>query len=254
MRAKAVWGGAIALLVLVIAAAPAAAQDHTADVAAAIAQLNAAGVELHGACGAAKITNLVAWNLRPAFGLLRKAGGFRAVLRPDGTCESGGAETDTTREAGFAADYLIDRASFVGYDTLSDAGGSNGAHWTGPETDPGLVARNRLNVAEPLDPAPYLHTAAAPLPPAAPATPPIVVVPAAACDLGPIARSIDAIAATLAEHVRADGDAHASIAQNITDARAEARPAIEAFKALGGFTAKYVLPAIGGYLTARHFQ
>jgi hypothetical protein len=147
--------------------------DHTREVDAAKQQLVDAGVSLVGACGAMKITNLVAWNLRPHYGLLSKAGGFRAVLHADGSCESGGAQFDTTREPGFATDYLIERATGHGYDTLSDGGGANGAHWQGPETDQVMVNRNFQNFSEPLDPAGYFPQR----PPAVVTQPPPVAVP-----------------------------------------------------------------------------
>jgi hypothetical protein len=120
--------------------------DHTDIVAKAKADLQAKGVDLTGACGAFRILNLVAQRL-PGFGLLRKGGGNRAVPQPDGSCLSG----EQTGEPGFATDYLIDRATFFGYDILGDGGGANTPQWHGPETDAAMVARNRTNVAEPLD-------------------------------------------------------------------------------------------------------
>jgi hypothetical protein len=263
MRRKAVWGGAVALLVMMLgAAAPAAAQDRTADVAQAKADLQRAGVELTGACGAAKLTNLVAWRLRPQYGLLGKLGGFRAVLRPDGSCESGGAPGDPTREAGVASDYLIERGTWHGYDLLGDGGGRNDPHWLLDATpqgleDAGILQRNAGNFIAPIDPSVYLTAAAAP-PPVAP-PPPIVVVPAPSTEgiltaVATLAARVEQLYALEAEQSRADGDAHAAIAQNVTDGRTEARPTLEAVKTIGGFTAKYILPAVGGWLTARHFQ
>jgi hypothetical protein len=156
------------LLVLGLAltvAASTAAQDRTGDVERAKADLQRAGVDLSGACGAARITNLVAWQLRPQYGLLGKLGGYRAVLRSDGGCESGGAPGDTTRDAGVASDYLIERGTWHGYDLLEDGGGRNGAHWdldrnkdTGLE-DPGILARNANNFIAPIDPSVYLQSA-----------------------------------------------------------------------------------------------
>jgi len=255
MRAKTVWGGAIALLVCLMAA-PAAAQVEL--VQQAIVDVTGNPTTGHTTtadwCDVVKVTNLVAWRLwtnhaAPApFGLLEKAGGTRAVLKADGSCVDG---EHTTDPAGFALDYLIERGSGYGRDIVTSWGA---AQWPSAQ-ETTMQDRNWHYFAEPFDPAPYLHQAApAPPPPDIPHTvspPPVVVVPGPVCDLGPISRSIESIVATLAEHVRADGDAHASIAQNITDARAEARPAIEAVKAIATFTAKYVLPAVAGFYTAK---
>jgi hypothetical protein len=244
------------LICAVLAAAPAGAQDRTGDVAQAKADLQRAGVDLAGACGAAKITNLVAWRLRPQFGLLGKLGGFRAVLRPDGSCEGGGAPTDTTREAGVASDYVIERGTWHGYDLLGDGGGRNDPHWMLDATPQGLedaaiLARNANNFVAPIDPSVYLAAAPAPAPPT---IPPVVSPPASspAVDLSSLNAQLAAIAAQLANLTQADDDAHRSINQNVTDGRNEARPAIEAFKTIGGFVLKYVAPAVGGWLAARH--
>jgi hypothetical protein len=127
--------------------------DHTDIVARAKADLEAKRVNLTGACGAFRILNLVAQRV-PGFGLLRKGGGNRAVPQPDGSCLSG----EQTGAPGYATDYLIDRTTFFGYDILGDGGGANAPQWSGPETDAAMVARNRANVAEPLDwpPAPVI--------------------------------------------------------------------------------------------------
>jgi hypothetical protein len=241
-------------------AAPAGAQDRTADVAQAKTDLQRAGVDLAGACGAAKITNLVAWRLRPQFGLLGKLGGFRAVLRPDGSCEGGGAPTDTTREAGVASDYVIERGTWHGYDLLGDGGGRNDPHWMLDATpqgleDAGVLARNANNFVAPIDPSVYLAAAVATAP-APPPIPPAVSPPASspAVDLSSLNAQLAAIAAQLANLTQADDDAHRSINQNVTDGRNEARPAIQTIKAIGGFTAKYILPAVGGWLAARHLS
>jgi hypothetical protein len=138
-------------------------------VAKAKADLDARGVDLKGACGALKITNLVAWRLRPQYALLQKGGGNRAALLPDGSCLTG----EQTGQPGYATDYLIDtQHGFVGYDCLGDGGGANAPQWAGPETDPGLVARNRQNARPPIDPSGYYATAdpPPPLPPTDPAS------------------------------------------------------------------------------------
>jgi len=109
------------------------------------ADLVARGVDLSGACGAAQITVRVAHTLRDRYGLLLKRAGNRAVFRADGTCVDG--DHANPNEPGFATDYLIDRATFFGYDILSDGGGLNGPQWPDdPETTE--VARNTANFAE----------------------------------------------------------------------------------------------------------
>jgi hypothetical protein len=65
-----------------------------------------------------------------------------------------------------------------------------------------------------------------PLPPAPPiVTPPVVtppvVTPPAPLPEGVLLAKVDALTQLLQEHIRADGDAHASINQNVTDGRAE---------------------------------
>jgi hypothetical protein len=141
--------------------------NHLDVVRAVKAELEAAGVNLSGACGAFRILNRVARRLQPEFGLLRKAGGNRAVPQLDGSCLSG----DETSDAGYATDYLIERTTFFGYDILGDGGGANTPQWPDePETDLEMVRRNRANFAEPLAwgeaPSPP------PSPPSAPPPPP----------------------------------------------------------------------------------
>jgi hypothetical protein len=108
--------------------------------------LLAAGADLSGACGAFRITNLVAWRLRPAYGFLVKRGGNRAIVAADGSCKNGDNPGD-----GFATDYIIERATGFGFDILKDGGDANGPQWAGPETDAEMVARNRANFAEPFE-------------------------------------------------------------------------------------------------------
>jgi hypothetical protein len=266
MTRKAVWGGAIALLVMMGAAAPAAAQVEL--VQQAIVDVTGTTTTGHTTtadwCDVVKVTNLVAWRLwtnhgAPApFGLLEKAGGTRAVLKADGSCVDGDHSTDP---AGFALDYLIERASGAGRDIVTSWGA---AQWPSAQ-ETTMQDRNWRYFAEPVDPAPYLISTHIPqvIPPnTAPPAPPIVVVPAASSGVEGIlfakveqlAARVEQLYALEAEQSRADGEAHASIAQNVTDGRNEARPAIETVKAIGSFVVKYVAPAVGGWLTARHFQ
>lgn len=262
MKLRSILYTVYGISLVVAIAAPARAQG-VEDVARAKAQLDAAGVSLETPCGVTMLTNLVAWNLRgagprPAFGLLHKAIGHRAVLKADGSCIDG---EHTNDPAGTATDYVIERASGYGWDILTSWLAPS---WQGPETV--FTARNWSEFTDPFDPAPYL-THAAPAPPIAappvgtPPAPPIVAMPASSGVEGILLGKVDQLAARVeqlyaveAEQSRAAGEAHASINQNITDGRAEARPAIQTIKAIGAFTGKYVLPAVGGWLTAKHFQ
>jgi hypothetical protein len=162
-------------------------------VAKAKADLEARGVTLSGACGAIKITNLVAWRLRPQYYLLRKGGGNRAVLKADGSCLSGDQTADPE---GFATDYLIDKDTFFGFDVLGDGGGNNSPQWAGPETAPEMVARNRVNGRVPLDPAGYFPEPVIVAPPEPDPMP--AVVPPPSDDLGLVLAALRAIDARLA--------------------------------------------------------
>lgn len=98
-----------------LSAAPAFAQhpNHTATVAAVKAQLESAGVDLSGPCGAFEITKRVAWTLR-----LEGAG---TLSKPSGNnCE------------GMSVDYILYQDG-DGFDILGDAGGTNAPGWGGPE-------------------------------------------------------------------------------------------------------------------------
>jgi hypothetical protein len=215
-------------------AAPVVAQDRTDAVAQAKAELQRNHVDLSGACGAAKITNLVAWNLRPQYGLLGKLGGYRAVLRPDGSCESGGAPTDSTREAGVASDYLIERGTWQGYDLLEDAGGRSGPRWAHDVNektglaDPVFLARNANNYIEPIDPAAYMGTPPAPpvvVPPPVVVTPGQPPAPPQVFDAAALSAQIAQLQLSLDTHVRGLGEAIASVNDNVSAGRAENRSA-----------------------------
>jgi len=137
-----------AALLALLLAAPAAAQPvgNQQVVATAIADLTRIHADLTGACGAFRITALVAWRLRPSYGFLVKKGGNRAIVRPDGSCVNGDNPGD-----GYATDYLIDRVTGFGFDILSDGGSGNGPQWGEPETAADMVARNRANFGEPFE-------------------------------------------------------------------------------------------------------
>ena len=179
LLATVIWGSLLGV---------ASAQNATV-VQSAIADLRVAGVDMSGPCGALKITNYVAF--RNHYALLHKAGGYRAVLKADGSCLSGEQSSDPE---GFATDYLIDPRTGFGFDILSDAGGANVPQWAGPENAPDMVARNWQNLREPFDPSAYLHT---PPPIAIPPQPPPVIVPS--CDFSSLETAI--------ANLRADVDA-----------------------------------------------
>lgn len=96
------------------------------------ADLELAGVDLSGPCGAFQITKRVAWQLRATgAGLLFKPGGNNCEER--------------------SVDYIVFEtpAGVVGVDMLGDAGGANSPAWNpDPMPDPALAGRWR----EPADP------------------------------------------------------------------------------------------------------
>lgn len=215
-------------------------------VAEAKSDLQARGVDLSGACGALKITNLVAYRLSPRFGLLHKAGGNRAILQVDGSCLTGEQSNDPE---GYATDYLIDRATGFGYDLLTDGGGNNGPQWAGPENAPDMVSRNWNNYREPVDPAGYLaggptgpntggNTGNPGQPPVVPSNPPpVIVLPST--DLSPVLNQ-QAIDHALLLNIQAQVEA----------SRREVADFREAVRSKWGlvtkFAAKYILPAVAG--------
>lgn len=217
-----IWGSLLA--------SSAFAQDRSV-VADAIATLRASSVDTSGPCGALKITNYVAF--RNHYALLHKAGGFRAVLKADGSCLSGEQSSDPE---GFATDYLIDPRTGFGFDILGDGGGANTPQWAGPENAPDMVARNWQNLREPFDPSAYLQQPTpAPIPTPAP---PIVVLPSApTCDLAALETAI--------ANLRADVDAGRQENQQFY---AEAR---SKYKAVATFIGKYGPIVLGAIMAGR---
>lgn len=173
----------LAGLLVFISATSVFAQGSEEAVKHAKATLEASGVNLSGACGAFRITNLVAWNLRPAYGFLKKRGGNRAIVREDGSCVDQNQANGP--ELGYATDYLINLSTFFGYDILHDGGTLNGPQWGEPETAADMVARNRDNFALAFD---WGVVVAPPVPPA----PPTV-------DLGPLTARLNAFESVLVQ-------------------------------------------------------
>lgn len=139
---------ALTLAALVLFATAAFTQGDIKIVEKAKADLVAAGADLSGPCGAFRITNLVAWRLRPAYGFLVKKGGNRAIVLEDGRCVT----EFESNAPGYATDYLINATTKYGYDILSDGGTANGPQdFNDPETAADMVARNKDNFAEPFD-------------------------------------------------------------------------------------------------------
>jgi hypothetical protein len=142
------------------------ARNNLDVVQAVKAQLEAQGVNLSGACGAFAITNEVA--RRVGFGLLRKAGGNRAIPQDGGGCLDG----DHGSGPGYATDYIIDPQTFFGYDILGDGGGANNPQWPDePETDAEMVKRNRENFASPVGGGPVPTPTPVPVPTPQPGIP-----------------------------------------------------------------------------------
>ena len=222
---------------VLLCASVVSAQDQTAVVVQAKADLQRAGVNLAGACGAVKVTNLVAWRLRPNYGLLQKQGGFRAALKADGSC----LDQDSTSDPGYANDYLINRESGAGFDLLGDGGGANNPQWSGPEDAPEIIARNRVNFREPFDPSVYLFPTPTPVPTPVPAPTPVPVpVPTPAPVPTPDPLVIDYLKEILAVSQDTNRDVKAlnkSFGETIG----------EAAKFLG----KYVAPAIAAYFAGK---
>ncbi len=218
--------------------------QNVQTVADAKRDVEAAGIAVNDPCGAVKIVNLVAWRLR--WGLLRKEGGHRASLRPDGSCTWG----DSNREPGFATDYVIDPSTFGGYDILSDAGGANGPQWPAqPEMD--FVTRNRDNFTAAIDPATYLRGGGGP---SAPPTPPgssgggAPPVPVTSCDLSPLYARLDALESHL------DAKVQSAQEQGTHEHEAQTAQIGEFRKAIGDWWKKALewgLPALAGILGGR---
>lgn len=183
------------VMVMCLLAAQAGAQESV--VVAVKKQLVAQQVDLSGACGAFRITNEAA--KLTGYGLLKKAGGNRAVPQPDGTC----LDSSQTTDPGYATDYLIQPGTWFGIDILGDGGGANVPQWGTPETDAEMVARNKNNFAAPIG---------ASLPPV-PLPPPVVVPPASTVDLTPLLHRLDVL-----EHLQADADRTAAALATRVDA------------------------------------
>jgi hypothetical protein len=172
-------------------------QNHRDLVTAVKDHFEATGVPLAGACGAFRICNEVARILntggvpdsdgRLPWGLLKKAGGHRAV-----PSESGCQDGDATSAPGYATDYLIARDTWFGFDILGDSGGANEPQWPDtPETT--FVDRNRENFANPIGTIVIV-------PPVVvdPGPGPIVVVPPpTSVDLAQVLTRLDALGAQL---------------------------------------------------------
>lgn len=207
------------------------AQDHTATVREVIDRLKAQGVDLSGACGALRITNAVALEL-PGFKLLRKQGGWRAIPQPNGGCLDG----DHASGPGYATDYLIAvNEGFVGYDLLGDGGGANTPQWSGPENGADVIVRNAQNAADPFGMAP---------PPPPPPPPP----PSPGADyttlLQRILDSQDRLLEAQQDLLVITKDTNAHVV-------AMDRTLTQTLGSVSKFLAKYVAPAIGGYVMAK---
>lgn len=225
-----------------------------ADVVARVkATLVAHNVPISGACGALRINNAVAWELRPAYGLLHKAGGFRAILKADGSCLDGEQSSDPE---GFATDYLIRGRDGVGFDILGDGGGANNPQWAGPEDGPDMVARNFANYREPFDPAPYMGggpvaTVPGTLPGPLTSAPSTFQTP----DLSGIVAQLQLLNLKVDALTVNSVDAHETINRNVTEGRAENRTFFEAvrtqWKAIVGKALLYGAPIIGALFAGR---
>jgi hypothetical protein len=231
------------LVLALLIASPLSAQGID-DVVRAKAQMDAAGIALNTGCGVTMLTNLVAWNLRPRFGLLHKEGGYRAVLKADGSCIEGDRTNDPD---GFATDYVIDRASGYGFDILTS---TLAPAWQGPETAADMQARNWRFFSDPFDPVAYLGGPVTPpvvLPPIVlPPTPPVVppTLPAVqVCDLSGVLAKLDEVGQAVNDGRGEQQDNTKAVRQDIADFREAARSKLAGAMT---FAAKYILPAVAG--------
>lgn len=226
-----------------------AAQDHTQTVRETIDRLKAQGADLSGACGAFKITNAVALELRDqGFRLLNKNGGWRAIPQPNGGCLDG----DHASGPGYATDYLISiNEGFVGYDLLGDGGGQNNPQWGGPENDIETVKRNISNAREPVGVAPAPQPTPAPTPTPTPA-PPVVVVPPSATP------EVTSLLQQIINLQQSQFDAIIRVEQTALDTNVHVknldRTVTQTLGAFTKFVGKYIAPAIGGYILAHQLN
>lgn len=165
------WIAALIVSMMLVAPLAAFQGQYKSEVAFVKTMLMAEGKDLSGACGAFQITGRVAFRLKDlGFKLLKKQGGNRAIILPDGSC----VDSDHGSGVGYAVDYLISvNEGFVGYDLLGDGGGENGPQWIGPEDGTDIVTRNAQNMAEPF--AMGGDIVVPPAPPPAPQPPPTPV-------------------------------------------------------------------------------
>lgn len=202
---------------------PAWAQDAGA-VAQVKSELQARGIDLSGPCGAFEITKRVAWRL--------KASGAGYLSKPGGNnCQ------------GFSTDYVV-FLNGPAVDILGDGGGANNPQWS-VDNDPALIAR----WVAPVNPDPVV------VPPLIPG--PIATVPAPlpSIDLSGVYAQFSILNAKVDELIRANGDAHAAIHQNISDGRAENRTFFEQvrtqWKAIVGKALVYGGPIIAAIFAGR---
>ena len=210
------------------------AQAQQAIVEQVKTQLVAQGVNVTGACGAFRITNEVA--KIAGVKLLHKAGGYRAVPQADGTCLDG---DHSALADGYATDYVIDlRQGGVGFDILGDGGGANVPQWSGPETDPGLVARNLQNWRDPI-----ATPALGPSVPIPSTNVPIVGTPPA-LDLSEVVYKLRTLEAELTAH-------EAAQAAEREKAEAFRQSVSDKWKHFGIFVAKYGPVVLGALYAGR---
>jgi len=221
------------------------ASDHAQDVAFTKSMLLAQGVDLSGACGAFQITGRVAFRLKDhGFKLLKKTGGNRAIILPDGRC----VDDAHGSGPGYATDYLISvTEGFVGYDLLGDGGGANGPQWLGPEGGSDIIQRNAANFAEPFalggdvvipTPAPQPVPAPTPLPAPVPSSD---VIPLLEHIITLQQSQLDAIAKIDATTV--DTNTHVT---NMD------RTITQTLGSVAAFLGKYVAPAVAGWVIANN--
>lgn len=237
-------GATLLLLVLLIASNLSAQTNHTQEVAFVKSILMAQGVDLQGACGAFQVTGRVAFKLKDqGYKLLRKQGGNRAIILPDGSCVDG----DHGSGPGYATDYLISvNEGFVGYDLLGDGGGTNAPQWIGPESDSEMVNRNRANFADP-----FAMGGDVVVPTPTPTPTPVPPAPAPGVDYSSLLQEIlnsqrlQIIILEDLQKISKDTNEHVvSMDRTLT----------QTLGSISKFVGKYIAPAIGGYLMAHQLE
>ena len=245
-RRKAVWGGAVALLLTIIWGTPVQAQgllgnySGVAKDVLAEAQTQVVPAEREEEAKA-QVTRLVTWRIfqsDPNVGLLSKPGGNQVM--------------------GLSVDVLMNRldGSWADMATATRNGVPPGMVrvepvWIphGPDTTAAWLSRwVQPTAALAAAPGPLTFGRPDPVPPP---TQPIPHIPESVLDLSGVQAQLDAISTKIDMMRTESGDAHAAIHQNITDARAENRSFFSTIGQHWRSVVAVVGPAVSWYVAKR---